>query len=286
MISVIIPLYNKEKCIERTIDSVLAQTYTDFELLVIDDGSTDNSSAIVKQKRDSRVRYVYKRNGGVSTARNFGVKESKGEWILFLDADDALEESCLKNLFDASRLYPECNVIMGGFYVSEVKRTVYRRCRVGVIKNPIKSLWLRDIYLRPGNALINKNVFDEIKFDERISYNEDYAFSLNLLRNNNVAGINVPVMVYEKRNSSLSTITRISPKDFALYLNEYIISDKYIRRIIFEQYLYSLDRSITTPVYYDRLYKEYNTRFNILERLRLFIFYKLRNLRDRFKTFG
>lgn len=82
--SIIIPLYNKERKIARTLDSVLAQTVSDYEVIVVDDGSRDNGSEIVKDysTKDSRVRYIYKENGGVSSARNRGIKEAKGEWIV------------------------------------------------------------------------------------------------------------------------------------------------------------------------------------------------------------
>ena len=88
MISVIIPLYNKEQIIEKCIQSVLTQDYNDFEVVVVNDGSTDRSAEIVKRIDDSRVRLIEQENGGPSKARNTGVKNAKGEWIVFLDADD------------------------------------------------------------------------------------------------------------------------------------------------------------------------------------------------------
>ena len=103
MISIIIPLYNKATSIKRTIHSVLSQSYTDFELIIINDGSTDNSAEIVnKQFYDKRIRYIYQDNAGVSSARNRGIKEAIGEWILFLDADDILYPNALKILISKS----------------------------------------------------------------------------------------------------------------------------------------------------------------------------------------
>ena len=103
MISIIIPLYNKATSIKRTIHSVLSQSYTDFELIIINDGSTDNSAEIVnKQFYDKRIRYIYQDNAGVSSARNRGIKEAIGEWILFLDADDVLYPNALKILISKS----------------------------------------------------------------------------------------------------------------------------------------------------------------------------------------
>ena len=91
-ISVIVPVYNTEQYLHRCIDSVLAQTYKDFELLLIDDGSTDSSGAICDEyaAKDARVKVFHKENGGVSSARRIGVEQSHGEFIYFVDSDDAI----------------------------------------------------------------------------------------------------------------------------------------------------------------------------------------------------
>lgn len=98
-ISVIVPVYNVEKWLHRCIDSILAQTFTDFELLLIDDGSTDASGAICDEyaQRDSRVRVFHKPNGGVSSARNLGLDNAQGEWIAFCDSDDLVLPKWLDN---------------------------------------------------------------------------------------------------------------------------------------------------------------------------------------------
>ena len=87
-ISVIIPCYNSEKFIKETMDSVLSQTYRDFEVIVIDDGSKDKTREIIQSFDDERIKYYYKKNGGMADARNEGIKLAKGEHIAFLDHDD------------------------------------------------------------------------------------------------------------------------------------------------------------------------------------------------------
>ena len=100
-ISVIVPVYNTEKYLHRCVDSILAQTFTDFELLLIDDGSTDSSGAICDEyaQKDSRVRVFHKENGGVSSARNLGLDKAKGKWVTFVDSDDWIKESFLNKLY-------------------------------------------------------------------------------------------------------------------------------------------------------------------------------------------
>lgn len=108
MISVIIPLYNKERYILSTIDSVLAQTYTDYEVVVIDDGSTDNGLKIVEQLKCPKIRVIKQKNAGVSAARNHGILEAKGELICFLDADDIWMPDYLATQYQLYSEYPDC----------------------------------------------------------------------------------------------------------------------------------------------------------------------------------
>ena len=89
LITVIIPLYNKEKFISITINSVLKQKIDNFEILVIDDGSTDKSVEVIEQLNDKRVSIISKKNGGVSSARNYGINKAKGDFLFFLDLEDS-----------------------------------------------------------------------------------------------------------------------------------------------------------------------------------------------------
>lgn len=114
MISVVIPLYNKEKAVRATLESVLAQTYTDYEIVIVNDGSTDNSVSVIEsiisslsETKQSIIRLFSKQNGGVSSARNFGVEKSSGEYVAFLDADDLWASDYLETLAALIRDYPD-----------------------------------------------------------------------------------------------------------------------------------------------------------------------------------
>lgn len=108
LISVVIPLYNKEASIATALDSVLAQTYQDFEVVVVDDGSTDDGAVIVEQYADPRIRLVRQENAGVSAARNKGIAEAKGEYVAFLDADDEWLPGFLEEIVALQQEFPEC----------------------------------------------------------------------------------------------------------------------------------------------------------------------------------
>ena len=110
MISVVIPLYNKEKQIAHTLQSVFNQTFQDFEVVIVDDGSIDGSVAEVEKFSDLRIRLIHQKNAGVSVARNRGIEEAKSDLIAFLDADDEWKPEYLATQYYLSQKYPDCNV--------------------------------------------------------------------------------------------------------------------------------------------------------------------------------
>ena len=114
-VSVIIPAYNAARTILRCVNSVLEQSFKDVECIVIDDGSSDNTAEILGGIGDERLRYIYKENGGVSSSRNRGLDEAKGEYICFMDADDYQSDQALSQLVSAMRMN-DVDLVVAGFY--------------------------------------------------------------------------------------------------------------------------------------------------------------------------
>ena len=117
MISVVIPLYNKESTVERTVKSVLAQTAGDFELIVVDDGSSDRGPALVKRFEDPRIRLVTQANAGVSAARNCGVAQASSAIVAFVDADDYWDPAHLANLAGLVKRFPEASIFATAYFM-------------------------------------------------------------------------------------------------------------------------------------------------------------------------
>lgn len=124
MISIVIPLYNKEATVSRAVHSVLKQSFQDFELIVVNDGSTDNSCEVVESFNDKRIRLIHQENAGVSAARNRGIEEAKGEFIAFLDADDEWMPNYLATQVQLAKDYPNCAVFATNYeFIDEQGKT-------------------------------------------------------------------------------------------------------------------------------------------------------------------
>ena len=119
LVSIITPAYNAEKYIKETIESVLGQTYKNWELIIVNDGSTDSTEEIIKSFDDSRVVLLSQKNSGVSSARNLGMQSSKGKYITFLDADDVLPPESLKVRVDYLESHPDVDLIDGNISIKD-----------------------------------------------------------------------------------------------------------------------------------------------------------------------
>ncbi len=184
-ISIIVPIYNSEKFLAQCIESVLAQHYQGFELLLVDDGSTDTSLEICKQyaKLDSRIKVYHLKNGGVSRARNYGLGQALGEWITFLDSDDWISDDYL----DFLCVDPQDDVLN----VVQAKMSSEKKSKAWPIKFEAghykwsESFMLDNllVYGTPWGKLYNRRLLVEhnIYFDETISNHEDHLFYLTYL---------------------------------------------------------------------------------------------------------
>lgn len=171
-ISVIVPVYNTEKYIEKCLQSIINQTIQDFEIIVVDDGSTDNSANIIKEiienNKNIQIKYYKKENGGLSDARNYGVKFATGKYISFIDSDDYIE----KNLFESLEKYINDNIDLikfkmqtvdeKGNLIEKIEGPVFEKCEGEEAFNKLSSkekfLEVACIYLY-NREFWNKNDF-------------------------------------------------------------------------------------------------------------------------------
>ena len=170
MISVVIPLYNKEQSIASTLQTVLKQTYQDFEIVIVDDGSTDHSVEEVKKVIDPRIRLIHQSNAGVSAARNRGIDEARGEYIAFLDADDEWKPDYLKTQYELTQKYPECSIFACNYEFKDtqgkVTPTIIRKLTFkgedGILSNYFEVASCSHPPLWTSAVMIKKNVIQSI----------------------------------------------------------------------------------------------------------------------------
>lgn len=222
-ISVVIPLYNKQEAIESTIHSVLSQTVEPFEIIVVDDGSTDESVSKVCAIKSQKIRLIRKENGGVSSARNVGMSSANGDWIHFLDADDTLESNALEVFSKMMEKYPLAKVLIGNNWGT--KHLPYRCKQIKDFcretKNPYKSFFTD--YLAPtmGTFIFRTSILKEVGFfDVRLSFFEDFEFQIKLMDRYSFVFTSLPIMSYRQEFSSLSLPNHPIEREFAFYLNE------------------------------------------------------------------
>lgn len=189
-ISIIIPLYNMQQYIGRCLDSILEQTFPDFEVICVDDGSTDESRNICEQygQKDARIKVYHTVNQGVSQARNYGLSKVTGEWFAFIDADDWVETDYLKVLYENAVKY-SCNVSACAFrrdmeyslgYDSSICETILFHSMEECIHSFI--CLEKSMEGMACNKLYRTNSFKDICFEEDIKVNEDCLYTFEIMK--------------------------------------------------------------------------------------------------------
>lgn len=184
-ISVIVPVYNAEAYLEKSINSLLAQTFKDFELLLVDDGSTDASGELCDAfaQADTRVRVFHKTNEGVSATRQFGLEQARGEYTIHADPDDWVEPDMLEKLYTKAKA-EDADMVICDYYVEFGKKTELKRQQPSALDS---ETVLREMFQRLHGSLCNKLVKRacykdfQISFPPEIHYSEDLYVVVSLL---------------------------------------------------------------------------------------------------------
>lgn len=205
-VSVIIPTYNRTRFISEAVESVLAQTYSDYEILVVDDGSIDNTKDVLLPYQD-KVIYIYQKNQGVSAARNTGIRNSKGKYIAFLDSDDMWLPEKLEKQVEILDKYPDISMVYSNIsYCDEKGRYIRTASKANMFQSghiPEKVLlWKVNCgYLQTW--LIRKSCFDEIGLlDTTFKMSEDREMSVRIAMNYNIYGLKEPLTMVRQHRPS------------------------------------------------------------------------------------
>lgn len=215
MISVIVPVYNMEQYLERCLESIVRQTYTNIEILLIDDGSKDRSGFICDQwqMRDSRITVLHKENGGLSDARNVGLEYAKGDYLCFVDSDDYLETDMLERLFDAlkqnSAEIAVCNFVYEYADGQECQRKEYQINKFMLMTGREFMLFSQEEKGTFGvvvwNKLFRKEIFHNIRFPKGKFHEDEFVFHRIMYSRDRICCIPLVGYHYLQRQNSITS---------------------------------------------------------------------------------
>lgn len=265
--SVIIPVYNVEKFIHRCVDSVLAQTFSDFELILVDDGSTDHSGAICDgyARQDVRVKVVHKSNGGLSSARNAGLDQAKGEYICFVDSDDYIREDLLDTV--SAYLNGEEWLICFGFAIQTPSGMIRNEYLGNIVKKDIESdkdklrficneLMDYRVSWTAWSKVFSRAVIERehLRFADNAGiYAEDLYFSLCYMAfADEIVNIQKPLYVYCERDDSIMG-TDAKKNNVARFLQLANAVERFYQQHDSRNYLYKH----FSPIYFKIMYIAY-----------------------------
>ena len=237
-ISVIVPIYKAEKYLDTCIESIFAQTFSDFELILVDDNSPDNCPEICDQymQGDSRVKVIHQENGGVSVARNTGIHYAQGEYLIFIDSDDYIESTYLEKLYQGFKL--GADIAICGYYVVWNNHQKNAECVIpnlsseymGRIEDIFPNIIDHDLINSPWNKMFKTSILKDqhILFDKGMALGEDLCFNIAYLYYCEKCFLcNLPLYYYVKSNSILSK--NITMNYFDIQKNLYITLLGFIR---------------------------------------------------------
>ena len=242
-VSVIVPVYNVEKYIERCIKTLITQTLSDIEIIFVDDGSKDNSKKIIEKYLKlypNKLKYLYKENGGLSSARNYGIPYAKGEYIAFLDSDDYIEPTMYEEMYNTAQK-EKSDMVECDFIWEYPNKQVYD---CGVIYNGKKDA-LEKARVVAWNKLIKRDIIEKEKreFPNGLRY-EDVEFFYKILPSlNKISFVKKYFIHYIQRENSIVNTQTNRTKDIFVVLNNVI--EFYKTKGIYEEYKEQLEYTYT-----------------------------------------
>lgn len=215
-ISIIIPAYNAEKFILETVNSVLAQTFTDFEIIVSDDGSTDSTATIISGFDDPRIKYLHSPNAGVSTARNKGAALATGDYLAFLDADDLFYLENLNKKIQFLKFHPEYDLVFSDCDVIDENGNKTGEQLIGNDEDVMTNLlsWNNTVIPGPSSILVSRKAYGQTGgFDAKFSTAADQDFFFRIAAEFRCARIAERLTAYRKHGSNMHMNIALMEKD-------------------------------------------------------------------------
>ncbi len=284
MISVIVPVYNVANYLRRCVDSIVKQTYDELEIILVDDGSTDDSSAICDEYavKDNRIRVIHKQNGGLSDARNTGLDMAQGEWIAFVDSDDYIDKRMYEVLFN--------NVCKTGadistcdfLYISE-KDTPTKQVEDEVLEEyegdeVIKRLWLDNVRtVIQWDKIFKRDLFEELRYPVGRYHEDTFVIHRELAKCKKIVYTNQKLYYYVQRDNSIMSVPNqkrvedvaAAYEDRIQFFSELgkVEALQQSKRMVLDELMYMADGQIRNKNwsivrYINQIYRQYFMRYH------------------------
>lgn len=255
LISIIVPVYNVEKYIRRCVDSLINQTYRNLEIILVDDGSPDNSGAICDEyaKLDSRIKVIHKENGGVSSARNVGLDNASGEYIVFLDSDDYMDVDSYSVMY-TGLIDKKADIAVVGLSQERVDGIFVPKYNVDVTEVLDKAQTIAEMLKQVKytcslcDKLFSSKLIGDTRFDETISHNEDLLFVYQLMKNSTKAVYTSKPMYYYCNNEQSASRVSFSNKNTTMLKAQTMVLED-IKENIPEIYDVALTEYVKTVIF-------------------------------------
>lgn len=280
LVSIIVPVYNVEEYIKKCIDSCVNQTYLNIEVIAVDDGSTDLSSAILDELKEEydKLKVIHKKNSGVSSSRNIGLKEAKGKYIVFVDADDYLSEECIEYMMNIINSTSSEFAIIKNCFTS-INQEQNEDMIYSIDREQAVCLLLGlSVQLGCWNKIYSKELLEKNKifFDENLFYGEGLKFIFDVAMVSNKIGVGTKRVYYYRKNNLLSATSKF---DYEKYKNgesvllsikeELINESEKVKNIWMFHYAMFAQNVLISSINnknsinnFRRLYKEWKHKFN------------------------
>jgi glycosyltransferase involved in cell wall biosynthesis len=230
LISIIIPIYNVEKYIKECLDSIIMQTYQNIEIIIVDDGSLDDSASIAQtySRKDDRIVIYHKENGGLSSARNFGIEKANGEYLHFVDSDDIVSRYMIENLYEACQKY-NSKLAMSQFTkelnLLNENKEINTEFIQGTLKNVVTKMRQPNyLFVSAIGKLYHRSIFNELRFPAGVIY-EDGAIFLQVIAAAESIVLVSNLNYYYRTNPLSITTNQISKKNLDIFTTNKIKID-------------------------------------------------------------
>lgn len=211
LVSVIVPVYNVEKYLNKCLESIVKQSYPELEIIVVNDGSTDSSGLICDEwkNRDDRIKVIHKENGGLSSARNTGINSATGNYFVFVDSDDYIDKSMIAILYQIAMEYKSdlvmCDYCLEEEHLYGYSQSVYKACLINKME-ALSGLYGTNhiTYVIACNKMYKARLFNAIRFDESRTHEDEFIMHKLFSDVDQIVYINCPLYYYYQRDNSIT----------------------------------------------------------------------------------